>query len=68
MRPDLDARLADLECRLGNRMLPLLGNEDAQRRRFQPQLPGEAPTGESAAQNRDVIMSLGPRIIHGATL
>jgi hypothetical protein len=63
MRPDLDARLADFERRLGNWMLPLLGNQDAQRRRFHPQLPGEAPAGKSAAQNRDVIMILA-RIAH----
>ena len=64
VRADLDARLADLERGLGHRMLPLLGNQHAQRRRFHPQLPGEAPAGKSAAENRDVIMILGPRITH----
>ena len=54
VRADLDARLADLERRLGHGMRPLLDDEHAQVRRFEMQLPRETAAGEAAAENRDV--------------
>jgi hypothetical protein len=42
VRADLDARFADLERGLGDRMLPLLDDQDAEVGRFLPQLPRQA--------------------------
>ena len=43
VRADLDARFADLERGFAHRMLPLLGDEHANRGRLQMQLPRQAP-------------------------
>ena len=53
---DFDARFADLERRFGDRMRPLLDDQDPQRRRFLTELPRETSAGETAAENRDVVV------------
>ena len=68
VRPDFDARLADLERGLRHRMLPLLGDEHAQLRRFHPQLPREASAREAAAQNCDIVMTVRLWVRHGPIL
>src|SRR6476619_7577690 len=64
VRADLDARFADLERRLGNRMRPLLDDEDAQLRRLLPQLARQAAAGETAAKDDDVVRVAGRRAGH----
>src|SRR5206468_2484293 len=56
VRADLDARFADLERRLGHRVLPSFRDEDVQLRRFHPQLAREASAREPASKNRDIVV------------
>jgi hypothetical protein len=56
MRADLDARLADFECRLRDGMLAFFGDEHTQRRRFHPKLARKASAGKASAQDGDVNM------------
>ena len=56
MRADFDAGFADLERRFGNWMPPLLDDQYPQRRRFLTELARETSAGETAAEDRDVVV------------
>src|SRR6185503_5764418 len=67
VRPDLHARLADLEGGLGDRVRPLFDDQGAQLRRLLPQLARETSAGQAAAEDDDIVVITGHGPSHGAS-
>src|SRR5437588_13113111 len=64
MSTDLHARFADLVGGLGHWMPTLFDDEDAQLRRFETELAGQAAAREAPAKDRDVVMIVRCDVIH----
>jgi hypothetical protein len=65
---DLDARLADLERRLRDRMCVLLDDQHAQARRLLVQLAREAAAGQPASENHNVVVGPCLQLVHAAAI